>query len=80
MDVDTAYLLEISELRDFHAVKPDFPAEAPGTQCWRFPVIFDKTDIVFSGIDAQYFQTLQIQFLDIVRAWLADDLELMMLI
>ena len=80
MDVYAAHLLEISKLCDFHAVEPDFPAETPGTQCRRFPVVFDKADIVFSRVEAQYFQTLQIQFLDIVRARFADDLELMMLI
>ena len=80
MNIYAAHLLEISKLCDFHAVEPDFPAETPGTQCRRFPVVFDKADIVFSRVDAQYFQTLQIQFLDIVRARFADDLELVAVI
>ena len=29
MLIDTADLLEIGELGDFHAVEPDFPADAP---------------------------------------------------
>ena len=29
MLIDTADLLEIGELGDFHAVEPDFPANAP---------------------------------------------------
>jgi hypothetical protein len=34
--------LEIGELRDFHAVAPAFPAEPPGAQRRRFPVVLDK--------------------------------------
>ena len=29
---EAAHLLEVRELRDLHAVEPDFPAEAPGAQ------------------------------------------------
>ena len=32
--LDAAGLLEVSELGDFHAVEPHFPAKAPGTQRW----------------------------------------------
>ena len=47
MDVDAADLLEVGELSDFHAVEPDFPAQAPGAEGRRFPVIFYETDVVF---------------------------------
>ena len=30
--LDTADLLEIGELRHFHTVDPDFPAQTPGAQ------------------------------------------------
>ena len=30
VDLDTAHLLEVRELRDLHAVEPDLPAKAPG--------------------------------------------------
>ena len=36
--VEPARLLEVGELRDFHAVQPDLPAESPGAERRRFPV------------------------------------------
>jgi hypothetical protein len=32
LEIDAAHLLEIGELRDFHAVQPDLPPEAPGAE------------------------------------------------
>ena len=60
-----ADFLEVGELGDFHAVQPDFPAQTPGTQRRRFPVIFDKADVMHFGVDAQRAQRIQIQFLDV---------------
>ena len=77
--VDTANLLEIGELRDLHTIQPDLPAQSPGSQSRRFPVILNKTDIVFFLPDAQLRQALQIQLLDIIRRRLDNDLILMML-
>src|SRR3546814_6422437 len=37
--IEAAHLLEIGELRHFHAVAPDFPAKTPGAKRRRFPVI-----------------------------------------
>lgn len=76
MQVDAAHLLEVGELAHFHAVEPHFPAQAPGAQGGRFPVVFHKADIVLGGIDAQGVQAFQIQFLHIGRRRLHDDLEL----
>ena len=50
-DIKAANLLEVGELRHFHPVEPDLPAHAPGTQGRRFPIVFNKTDIVFFGMD-----------------------------
>ena len=79
MQVDAAHLLEVGELAHFHAVEPHFPAQAPGTQGRRFPVVFHKADIVLLLMNAQLGQALQIELLDIFRRGLNDDLELMML-
>ena len=51
-----ADLLEIGELRDFHAVQPDLPAQTPGAQRRRFPVVLDEADVVYQRIDAQCAQ------------------------
>jgi hypothetical protein len=52
--VQAADLLEIGELRDFHAVQPDFPTQAPSAQGRRFPVVLDKADVVDERIEAQF--------------------------
>ncbi len=62
---EAADLLEIGELRDLHAVEPDFPAQAPGAERGRLPVVLDETDVVLLGIDAERHQRLQIPFLDV---------------
>jgi hypothetical protein len=48
---DAADLLEIGELADLHTVDPDLPSEPPGAQCRALPIIFDKPDVVQTGID-----------------------------
>ena len=65
--LEAADLLEIGELRHFHAVQPDFPAETPGAQRRVFPVVFNKADVMNGGIDAQLFQRAEIELLNIVR-------------
>src|SRR5271163_651156 len=49
---DTADLLEIGELADLHAVEPNLPTKPPGTQGRALPIIFDKADVVETGINA----------------------------
>ena len=50
--VEPARLLEVRELRDLHAVQPDFPAESPGAERRRFPVVLDEADVVHQRVDA----------------------------
>ena len=49
-------LLEVGELRHFHAVHPDFPTKTPSAKRRVFPVIFHETDIVHFSIDTQSTQ------------------------
>ena len=44
--VEPADLLEIGELRHFHAVAPHFPAQPPGAERRAFPVVLDEADVV----------------------------------
>ena len=78
--VIAAHLLEIGELRDFHAVAPHFPAKAPGTQRRAFPVILDKADVMDQGIDADFHEAAEIQLLQIGRAGLHDHLILVIML
>ena len=59
--VEPAHLLEVSELRHLHAVQPDLPAEAPGTERRGFPVVFDEADVVHERIDANGAQRTEVQ-------------------
>lgn len=78
--LQTTNLLEVSELRHFHAVQPHFPAQPPGTQRRVFPVIFHETDVVDGRVHAQLFQRTKVQLLNIVRRWLNDHLELIVVL
>ncbi len=73
-------LLEVSELRHLHAVQPDFPAESPGAQRWRLPVVFDEANIVYQGVDADGLERLEVQILEIVRRGLDGHLVLVVVL
>ena len=76
LEIEAADLLEIGELADLHAVAPDFPADARGTQGWALPVVLDKADVVQLEVDGERRQAFEIDLLDVVRRRFEDDLEL----
>ena len=78
--VDAADLLEVGELGYFHAVEPNFPTQAPCTEGGVFPVVFDKTDVVDFGVDAQFAQGIKIEVLDIGGSGLEGNLELVIVL
>ena len=51
--VEAADLLEVGELGDLHAVQPHLPAETPGAQRRRLPVVLDQADVVDARVDAE---------------------------
>ena len=51
--IQATHLLKIRELRDFHPIKPDFPAQSPSPEGWILPVVFYKANVVLSRVDAQ---------------------------
>ena len=75
-----AALLEVGELRHFHAVAPDFPAQPPGAERRALPVVLDETDVVQRGVDADRRQRAQVQFLEVGRRRLHDHLELVVVL
>src|SRR6185369_13971772 len=78
--VEPAHLLKISELGDFHAIEPDFPAQPPGTEGWILPVVFHEANIMSLGIDTERAQRFQIQIHDIEWRRLEYDLELVVML
>ena len=72
-----AGLLEIGKLGDFLAVKPHFPAQAPGAKGGAFPVVFDETHVVLPQVDADGLQAGEVALLRVAGVRLQDDLQLM---
>ena len=58
--VDTADLLEVGELGYFHTVEPNFPTQTPSAESRVFPVVFDKADVVYFGVDTQFAQGVEV--------------------
>jgi len=73
-------LLEVGELGDFHPIEPDLPAQAPGAQCWVFPVVFHKPDVVGLGVDAQSLKRAQVELQDVFGGGLEDHLVLVVVL
>src|SRR5262249_58045692 len=63
--VQAADLLEVGELGDLHAVQPHFPAEAPGAERRRLPVVLDEAHVVLLKLEAEVAQRLEIHVLDV---------------
>ena len=77
---DAADLLEIGELRHFHAVAPALPAEAPGAERRAFPVVLDEADVVQQRVDADRRERAEIELLQVRRVGLQDDLVLVVVL
>ena len=75
-----AGFLKIRELGNLHAVEPDLPAQSPRAQRRRFPIILPELDVMFSGINPQGRETVQVQRLDRVHARLDDHLVLIIVL
>lgn len=73
---DSSHLLEEGELCDFGSVEPDFPSDSAGSHARRFPVVFDKSDVVFLDVESDGVEASEVAVYDVVRAWLHDDLVL----
>src|SRR6516165_10254207 len=78
--IDPANLLEVGELADLHAIKPDLPTEPPRPQSGALPVIFDKADIVQRGVDADCREAREVEFLAVRRRRFEDHLKLIELL
>ena len=73
-------LLEVGELRNLHAIQPDFPAQAPGAEGRRFPVVLDETDVVHQWVEAHGPERSQVELDDVRWRRLDDDLVLVVVL
>ncbi len=78
-EVDASRLLEVGELRDLHPVEEDLPADAPGAERRRLPVVLLEADVVTLEIDADRAEAVEVDLLHVERRRLEDDLELIVL-
>ena len=49
-------------------------------QSGRLPVVFDKSYVMYGGIDAEVFKRCEVQFLKILWVWLHDHLKLIVVL
>ena len=73
-------MLEIGELADLEPVEDDLPADSPGPEGGRRPVVLLETEVVLGGIHATGREALQIEIVDVLRRRLQDELELVVLV
>src|SRR4051794_20328343 len=77
--LEAAALLEVGELGDLLPVTPDLPAETPGPQRGRLPVVLDEADVVGQRVDAEGLDRVEVELLDVLGRRLEDNLELVVL-
>ena len=80
VQVDAAALLEVSELGNLQTVEQHLPADAPGAERGRFPVVFLEANVVRAQVDADGSEAAEVQILNIGRRGLQDHLILKMLV
>jgi len=78
--LEAANLLEVRELGHFHAVEPDFPAQAPCAKRRALPVVFHEADVVLFHFDADGAERLKVEILNIVGRRLQENLELIVML
>ena len=64
--LETAGLLKVGELRNFQTVEHHLPADTPGAQRRRFPVVFLEADVVLPRVDPACFEAFEIELLHFV--------------
>jgi len=65
-EVDASRLLKVGELRDLHSVHHNLPADTPGPERGRLPVVFLETQVVVRQRDAQTLEARQIHRLHVL--------------
>src|SRR5579864_3042818 len=75
-ELQSSGLLKVGELRNLHPVEHDLPADAPGGEGWRLPVVLFEANIVLPRVDAADFEALEVDLLHVVGRGLENDLKL----
>src|SRR5579872_5856763 len=79
IEIKSAALLEVGELRDLQPVEHDLPAYAPRTASGPLPVVFFELEVVLLQIDAHGLERFEIELLHVDRRWFEDQLKLCVL-
>ena len=73
-------LLEIGELRHFHAVAPALPAEPPGAERRALPVVLDEAQVVDRSDRCRSRRAIEVELLQVGRRGLEDHLVLVIVL
>src|SRR6185437_13219495 len=79
IQIHSAALLKISELRDLKPIEHHLPSHAPCPARRPLPIVFLKLQIMLLEIDADCFERFEVKFLHIRRRRLQNELELRVL-
>ncbi len=79
-EIDAPGLLEVGELSDLLTVEEHLPADSPGTQGGRLPVVLFESHVVHRRIDANGLEAAEVEILDVGGGWLQDHLKLLVLV
>ena len=77
---ETRDLLEVGELRHFHAVAPAFPPQAPRAERRALPIVLDEAHVVQRHVDADRGERIEIELLQVLGRRLQDHLILIIVL
>src|ERR1035441_2448973 len=80
VEVDAAALLEVSELGYFETIQHHLPADSPGAQSWRLPVVLFELDVVLAEVDADGGEAAEVLIYYVCGRRLKDYLKLLVLV
>ena len=80
IQIHASTLLKVGKLRDLQPVQHYLPANSPGPERGRFPIVLFEFDIVLAQINSHRAQRIKIKLLHVFRRRLQDDLELQMFV
>jgi hypothetical protein len=63
IEINSAALLKVSELRDLEPIEKNLPPDSPRAERRRFPIVLFESNVVFLEIDSDCAQAFEIQIL-----------------
>src|SRR6266700_6119758 len=80
IEINPAALLEVGELGDLQSVEENLPADAPGAEGGRLPIVLFEANVVLLESDAECAEALEVDVLHLGRRRLENHLKLVVLV